>query len=156
MTPYIVHKIFNKRAICGAVNLAAGTACQEVGGVLYTNGKPLCMAASENAHQYFARNDDGQGLLRGQLTQSIQERMKNQNHAWDFIVEDAVCLKYKRVEHADHWLWNHEFFGASIEDLQYISDLVDEAIEKGAALDAEEAALAALEAAAEEPDQLVE
>lgn len=152
MTPYIVHKIFDKRAICGAVNLAVGTICQEVNGVLWYDKKPLCMVTSENAHQYFARNDDGQGLLRGQLTQSIQERMRNQNHAWDFIVEDVVCLKYKRVEHADHWLWNHEFFSASIEDLQYISALVDEAIEKGKPLDEAEA----LAAETEEPDQLVE
>lgn len=34
------------------------------------------------------------------------------------------CLKYKRKDHEDFWLWNHDFYNASIEDLEYIKSLI--------------------------------
>ena len=125
---YIVHRRFKGDAICGAVNLPAMTQCENIEGIITLNGKPLCAAISENAHQYFARNDDGNGMMRGNLTQRIIKRLARRDDAyqdrWDKVWADKLCQKYKRKEHSDHWLWNHAFFKASIEDLQYIADLV--------------------------------
>jgi len=124
---YIVHRRFKEKAICGNVNLPYGTECESVNGMLYYNNKPLCVVTSENAHQYFARNDDGFGLDRGKLTQGIQNALKqeeNHQERWDRVWGDKTCAAYKRQEHADHWLWNHAFFNADLITLNYIAGLV--------------------------------
>lgn len=125
---YIVHKRFKGNTLSGMVNLPALTLCSCVDGVILHNGNPVCVNTSENAHQYFARNDDGNGMERGKLTQSIQKilakRDANHQTRWDRVWEDERCQQYKRKDHADYWLWNHEFFNAPIEDLRYIEQLV--------------------------------
>lgn len=125
---YIVHRRFKDRAICGQVNFPALTECEESGGLITYEGNPVCSNTSENAHQYFARNDDGNGMLRGQLTQAIQKYLAKKDGAhqarWDKVWEDERCLPYKRKEYEDHWLWNHEFFNAEIDDLKYIAELI--------------------------------
>ena len=121
---YIVTKRFNGKAMCGNVNLAYGTACEEKGNTIYCDGKPLCFVSSENAHQYFSRNDDGQGERRGELVHDILARLKGNQEAWGRIWEDLSIRKYKRVEFADYWLFNHDFYNAPVEDLEYILKVV--------------------------------
>lgn len=125
---YIVHRRFKQQAICGEVNIPALTECEEVNGTIYLDHKPLCIKRSENAHQYFARNDDGNGLERGQLTQAIiaalSKRDERYQDRWDKVWDDATCQMYRRYEHRDHWIWNHAFFNADIETLRYIAALV--------------------------------
>ena len=90
--------------------------------------KLLCVATSENAHQFFARDDDDAGMLRGKLTQAIQKtlakRDANYQNRWDKVWEDPTCQPYKRIEYADFWLWNHDFFNADIDTLRHIAKLV--------------------------------
>ena len=125
---YIVHRRFKHRAICGEVNLPATTACEKADQYICYKGKPLCMFTSEYAHQYFARNDDSNGMLRGKLTQAIQKalakRDANYQKRWNNVWGDPTCQPYKRVEHEDFWLWNHDFFNADIDTLKYIAKLV--------------------------------
>lgn len=143
---YLTHKRFRQRAICGEVNIPALTECESVNGMICLGDKQLCLIYSENAHLYFARNDDGNGLERGQLTCAIIELLTKKDYlldgydekyerkikahneradeAWEKVWEDDVCRKYKRIEHADHWLWNHAFYNADIETLRYIAELV--------------------------------
>lgn len=125
---YIVHKRFKGKAICGEVNLPALTICEEVDGFLYHNGRQLCTATSENAHQHFARNDDNAGFRRGKLTQEIQKvlgkRDSGYQERWDKVWDDPTCQPYKRQEFADFWLWNHDFFNADIDTLRHIAKLV--------------------------------
>lgn len=153
---YIVTKRFKGKSICGNVNLAYGTECEEQGNTIYFDGKPLCFATSENAHQYFSRNDDGQGEKRGALVREIMGRLTENNikyfdgdnspfgggkiyqekfaaykarekerlSAWDRVWEDLSIRKYKRVEFADFWLFNHDFYNAPIADLEYILKVV--------------------------------
>lgn len=129
---YIVRKRFKTIAICGEVNIPALSICQQVGGFIYFNGKLLCRSTSENAHQYFSRNDDGCGIRRGELVQSIVDKLQKRDSGydmrWNLVWNDNVCLKYKRPEHTDIWLWNHEFYEASIKDLEYIESLVTKPI----------------------------
>ena len=125
---YIVHRRFKGNAICGEVNLPTFSVCECEDGIIKYSGNPICYIASENSHQYFARNDDGNGVLRGKLTQSIQKNLAkrddNYQIRWDKVWDDDICKKYKRIEYADYWLWNHAFFEADIDDLQHIADLV--------------------------------
>ena len=126
---YITYRRFKEKSICGQVNIPASSACEENENTIYFDGKPICFTTSENAHQYFARNDDGQGVERGKLTQLIQRQLAKRDSAyqgrWDKVWEDKICAKYRRKEYDDFWLWNHEFFNAEIEDLRYIAELID-------------------------------
>ena len=91
---YIVHKRFKDKAICGDVNLPALTECESHDGFITCGGKTICCETSENAHQFFSRNDDGMGMVRGFLTQAIQKtlskRDKNYQERWDRVWDDEV------------------------------------------------------------------
>ena len=126
---YITYQRFKKKCLCGAVNIPALTLCETAENIIVCNGNPLCFTTSEDAYQYFSRNDDGQGLRRGKLTHAIQKKLENRRDPlyqtrWDAVWNDLICQKYNRTDYADHWLWNHEFFNAPIEDLQYIARLI--------------------------------
>lgn len=125
---YIVHRRFKSKGLCGDVNLPALTECYTVDNIIVCRDKPICFVDSENAHQYFALNDDGMGMERGKLTQAIQKTLaKRDDHyqeRWDKIWDDTVCQMYKRKEYADYWLWSHEWYNADIPTLRYIAKLV--------------------------------
>ena len=135
MNKYITHKRFDGEAICGKIVIPVGTELTEFGGVLFLGKNAICCVTSENAHKHFANNNDGCGLLRGQLTQSIQktlekperateEETKTNNERWEKIWTDRICSKYKRPEYDDYWLWNHDFYEAAIIDLNYIAGII--------------------------------
>jgi hypothetical protein len=115
-------------ALCGEVNLPAKTICQCEDNRIRVNGKDICVPTSENAHQFFALDEDGHGMERGKLTQAIQKRLakKDANYQtrWDLIWDDEVCQKYRRGEYGDYWLWNHAFFNADLDDLRHIANLI--------------------------------
>lgn len=125
---YIVHTKFKSKAICGDVNLPAMTACECNGTVITHEGRPISFVKSENAHQYFAIDEDGMGMVRGRLTQDIQKTLakRDDEHQsrWDKVWEDEICRSFKRDDYDDYWLWNHEFFNADVETLRYIAKLV--------------------------------
>lgn len=125
---YITHRRFKGAALCGEINLPAMTACESDETVILHNGKPICFVGSENAHQFFAVNEDGMGAERGGLTQAIQKALAKRDddyqRRWDKVWEDELCQQYKRTEYEDFWLWNHEFFNADIGTLRRIAALV--------------------------------
>lgn len=125
---YITHRRFKDNTICGQVNIPALSICEAIKDTIYFSNKPICYITSENAHQFFARNDDRQGIERGKLTQAIQRKLAKRDgsyqNRWDKVWEDKICQKYKRKEYDDFWLWSHEFFNADIEDLRYIAKLI--------------------------------
>ena len=153
---YLVTRRFKAKTMSGIVNLPYGTECELQGETLYHGGKPLCFVTSENAHQYFSRNDDGQGGRRGALVREIMGRLKTpetrhkpdpkypiaeyymtakesakleaarkaRNEAWGRVWDEPSIRKYKRVEFADYWLFNHDFYNAPIADLEHILKIV--------------------------------
>lgn len=125
---YIVHKRFKGKAICGDVNLPAMTECECDGNIVRCNGKDICSAKSENAHQFFTINEDGKGMERGRLTRSIQKTLaqNDEDHQarWDKVWDDEKCQPYRRKDYTDYWLWNHDFFNADIDVLKHIAKLV--------------------------------
>lgn len=129
---YITHRTFRSTALCGPVHLRAGTVLESRGGLLFHRDRALCVEDCENAHQYFARDDDGCGLERGRLTRAIMQTLARRESRddpayqarWDKVWEDPLCQKYKRTDHADFWLWNHAFYNAPLLDLWHIAGLV--------------------------------
>ena len=122
---YITHKKFDGESISGHIVIDAGTELNDLDGVLFLGRYAICCTKSENAHRHFARNNDGLGLKRGELTQRILAALSPADDIkWDAIMSDNICNKYKRKEFNDYWLWNHEFFEAPILDLRYIAELI--------------------------------
>ena len=80
------------------------------------------------AHMSSVQNDDGQGLLRGKLIQTIKSTLAKHDEAhqdrWDKIWDDPRCQQYKCSDRDDFWLWNHDFYNAEIEDLKHIAKLI--------------------------------
>ena len=128
---YICFNRFKQNALCGKVNIPYGTKLDEANNVISYCGSPICYTKSQNAYDYFARNDDGKGLERGKLTAEIIKLLNNRKDGkyqdrWDRIWGDLSLLKYKRPEHEDRWLWNHDFYCASVEELEHIKKMIME------------------------------
>ena len=125
----------------------------ESGGRLYFGSKPICNVNSDNAHNFFARNDDGKGEERFALTQAIKAKIqaKKNDYAakvnaiasnmllppWEreeriSEIVDESALAFERIHGnaiADACLtngfWNHDFFNAPIQTLELIMALVE-------------------------------
>ena len=125
---YITNRRAKIQGIGGYVNLPYGTEVSVEGRFLYYQGKSICSVTSNNAHTYFSQNDDGNGAQRGSLVRAIKNTLErkdsNYQNRWDKVWDDQLCQKYKRPEHEDFWLWNHDFYNASSEDLKYIANLI--------------------------------
>lgn len=129
---YIAHRRFRKYAICGPVNIPAATELECKDGIIIYNNGLVCYEGSETDHQFFTRNDDGNGMKRGELTQAIMKTLaktkgrgdKEHQERWDKVWNDPICQPYRRADDDKYWLWNHDFFNAPIEDLQHIAKLI--------------------------------
>ena len=126
---YIVTNRFKGQAICGAVNLPYGTACETQDGYLVlAGGRRLCAVASQNAYDHFSRDDDGLGKERGKLVQDIRrtlERRDAKHQArWDALWADEVANRLRRKDSPDFWIWSFDFYNADIPDLKHIANLI--------------------------------
>ena len=121
---YVCFRRFKGNAICGEVNIPKGSLLYIDNDYLIYNADVICTNSSQNCYEYFSRNDDGNGIKRGELTQKIIKKLAKRDNKyqerWDKIWSDMSLLKFKRKEFDDYWLWNHEFYNASINDLEYI------------------------------------
>lgn len=125
---YIIYKDFIGKAICGEVNLPKGTDCTEKGGMIYNGESELCLKRSENAFRYFARNNDGKGIRRGELIDSIKTilALNDEHHyeRWHRVWNDPACRQFNNNPNADSWVWNYAFYNAEVFTLEYIENLI--------------------------------
>ena len=129
---YIARRRARFNGISGQVNIPYGAVLEVQDGFLWWKGEQLCAVTSQNAYDFFSRDDDGQGKERGALVAAILGRLEQNPHKkdpdhqcrWDKVWESKLCQQYRRKEHEDHWLWNHDFFNAPIFDLQQIAQLI--------------------------------
>ena len=125
---YITHHRFKETALCGdRINLSYGTELECTGETLVTSdGRSVCYCTSENAKRHFARNDDGKGLERGQLTYAIAYSSRNAGNGFRFSEDEANLLTrdwshFLRTE-LDFILFNDDFIAADVEELQRLAD----------------------------------
>ena len=125
---YIVYKRFKGNGICGPVNLPYGTEVSSDGAFLTVNGEKLCSITSQNAYDFFSRNDDGHGLERGKLVEEITSRMEKRDAKhqarWDALWADADSNRLRRKDSQDFWIWSSDFYNADIPDLKHIANLI--------------------------------
>ena len=127
---YIVTNRFKGQAICGAVNLPYGTACETQDGYLVLEGgRRLCAVTSQNAYDYFSRDDDGMGLERGKLVHDIRSTVERRDakyqSRWARLWADEGANKLRRTEHEDYWLWSFAFYNADVNELRRICQLLE-------------------------------
>lgn len=126
--PYIVRRRAQFLAICGPVNLPYGTEVSSDGAFLTVNGEKLCSITSQNAYDYFSRNDDGHGLERGKLVQDIRRTLERRDAKyqarWDALWADADSNRLRRKDSQDFWIWSFDFYNADIPELKHIANLI--------------------------------
>lgn len=131
---YIARRRARFDSFSGPVNIPWGTPLKAKEGYILLDDKPICTTTSQNAHDNFAQNDDGRGRERGELVAAILVRLEKrdaQHQArWDKVWGDAACQKYRRPEHEDFWIWNHDFYNAPIDDLRHIANLIGAAVQR--------------------------
>lgn len=126
---YITIKRFKEIAVCGKkLNIPYGTKLNIISDfIATTDGKAICYPTSENAHRYFARNDDNNGLERGKITYALAYGKRKPTNIKDrqfyrFSDKEIKILKrdWKHFlrKDVDVILFNHEFFNADIEELR--------------------------------------
>lgn len=128
MSRYVARKRARFKSGGKKVNIPWGTVLEEQGGFLFYNGRRLCSVSSQNAYDYFSRDDDGQGALRGQLVSAITSRLEIRDseyqNRWNKLWGAPAFWRYRRQDHEDMWIWNHNFYNAPIEDLRSIASLI--------------------------------
>ena len=127
---YIVTRRFHCNAICGPVNLPYGTTCEEHDGILVLeDGRKLCVVTSQNAYDYFSRDDDRMGMERGTLVHDIQRTLERRDAKyqarWDKLWADEGANKLRRTDHEDYWLWSFAFYNADVNELRRICQLLE-------------------------------
>ena len=122
---YITHKRFKNIGMTAKTyNIPYSTNLEVKDQIIYYNNEPICYITSENAHKYFSRNDDNNGLERGRLTYAIaySDRKANKNNGFRFTPEEREILvdEYSHflVDNTEWILFNHDFFNAEIEELK--------------------------------------
>ena len=125
---YIVHTDFSGKAISGEVNLPAGTECTEINGIIYHNARAVCRIGSNNANKHFARNNDGNGLRRGELIKTIKGALAIQDEhtyeRWHRLMTCPVCKQFDRNPEGSTWEWSLAFYNASIATLEHMANKV--------------------------------
>lgn len=125
---YIFYRRFKGKSISGAVNIPARTRCNSFDGLIFVNNIPVFFDTSENAHNYVSIDEDDRGMERGDLTRKIRTLVERDCKKNSSVVpkmrNDCVCVRYRRSDCKKVWLWNHDFYNAPIEDLQYILHLI--------------------------------
>jgi hypothetical protein len=124
---YITHHRMKGIVATGErMNIPYGSTFETVGDFIATaDAKAICYTTSELAYEFFARNDDGRGLERGQLTHAIaykpRERYSAEGRRQRFTDQEIEILetrwgKFLRSD-TDVIRFNHDFFNAEVDEL---------------------------------------
>ena len=133
MMQYITIKRYKRDDAGGRFNIPYGTDIESHDGMLWHQDHFICADHSAVMREYFARNDDGNGLWRGKLSHAIidelhmrdGETLDEWNKRWEPVWNDKICRKYKKdVDSTTTFLWSIDFYNAPILDLLYIAGLV--------------------------------
>lgn len=128
---YIVKTRYKKIGMNGKTwNLPYGIVCNTTsnGQIITYNGIPVCKSHSQDAYDYFVRNDDHKGNKRADLIKDIKSILETHDDdyqtRWNRVWDAPELEKFKRPEHKDFWVWNYDFYNADIIDLEHIVKVI--------------------------------
>ena len=114
---YICHRRYKKEGASGKEHLIRRkTNLESIGKFIAIGAEAICSTTSADAFQYFARNDDGNGLERGRLTYEIAyaPRHPNKDNGFRFTEGEREMLvdEYRRFlrQDVDTIIFNFDFF----------------------------------------------
>ena len=116
---WITHKTFDRLALVGPMTITRGERLEEMRGVLFHDGRPVCLAASQAAKEHFAPDGDGRGLERGDITRYIAFGPKLSDLQKSIIRTDPFFRRFVQDD-PETILFSDAFFRASILDLYTI------------------------------------
>lgn len=90
MINYIVGKDIEFKGIARVFNLKKGKEVVEHDKVLRLNNEPICYLSSDNSKEYFARNDDENGLQRFELSHAIVDKLKEIVNTYNENVDNIL------------------------------------------------------------------
>lgn len=138
---YIVCKYFNKKGMDGDFSLKRGSTCNSIGSIIFHNNRPICFTTSQDAFDFFARNDDDNGKERFDLSHQIIDHIKElvieYNEAYankepEEEIEDTVSIFYNEIRtmfpkflKGNLDVLTVDFYNAEIDDLKEIIKLWD-------------------------------
>lgn len=94
---YITHHDFSGNSISGEVSIKRGETLIFMGITLYYKERPVCVARSYNGTTHFSRNDDGNGLERGDITYAIAYGERNRTWTEETTVIDEDGTEHKEI-----------------------------------------------------------
>lgn len=125
---YIVHHEFNDYTLAGKKEkFQRGQEFETIGNFIAYNNTAICMTTSLTAYKHFARNDDGKGLERGDLTYAIAYADRNTDKNFRFTKEEREMLINqwsKFLKPLDAVLFNYDFFNANIKELRELAKML--------------------------------
>ena len=101
------------------MTIKRGERLEEMRGVLFHDGRPVCLAASQAAKEYFAPDGDGRGLERGDITRHIAFGPKLSELQKSIIRTDPFFQRFVQ-DNPETILFTDAFFRASMMDLYTI------------------------------------
>ena len=122
---YITHLRFKGKDLNGkSVLITRGKKLNCINGYLYFEERPICVYRSECARQHFAINDDGQGMTRGDLIESIAYS----NHGMTDNQIDLLKSKWNKFLNMEHdvIIFNEDFFISEVSELKTLYDEMTE------------------------------
>ena len=122
---YITHRRYKKTGASGKeYNFARETKLDTIGEFIAFGNEAVCNIRSQDAYEYFSRNDDDKGLERGKLTYEIAflKRKPNEDNEYRFTPEEIEMLEDKYShwlrQDSDTILFNYDFFNAEVDELK--------------------------------------
>lgn len=140
MIDYIVHRDYTGATLSSKgedITLSRGTKMflmEDTGYIFLEGFVPVCTQHSYVADQYFCRDDDNNGLMRGKLTWAIafanRQRIHSDGMVSRFSEEELeeICNNWKkfiREDCPDVILFNTDFFNADINELKQFAKSIN-------------------------------
>lgn len=116
---WIAHKTFDRPALGGPMTIKRGERLEEIRGVLFQHGRPVCLATSQVAKEHFSPDGDGRGLERGDITRYIAFGPPLSDLQKAIIRADPFFQRFVQ-DNQETILFTDTFFQASILDLYTI------------------------------------
>lgn len=54
----------------------------------------------------------------------LEKRDAGHQRRWDKVWDSPLCLRYKRPDCEDFFIWGYDFYNAPIDDLKAIAEIV--------------------------------
>ena len=116
---WITHTDFDRCALIGHMTIKRGKRLEEIRGVLFADGLPVCLATSQVAKEHFSPDGDGRGMERGDLTRHIAFGPPLSDLQKSIIRTDPFFQRFVQ-DNPETILFTDAFFRASMMDLYTI------------------------------------